>query len=173
MLGKRLTCLLLWIGLLLAPMAAAALEPGDSAPDFRLKDLDGKEYALSDFKGRIVLLKLATTWCPTCKQLTSQIEEVGAFLKEQNAVFLNVFVQDTPSMVRKSLKGRDFLVEAHPLLDDGQAHRAYTVYLIPRLLIIDPQMKVYYDSAGRDVTAAMIKKRVGKLVASQGGSTGG
>ncbi|MCK4535768.1 MAG: redoxin domain-containing protein [Desulfuromonadales bacterium] len=163
MVGKRLICIILWVGLLLVPVVASGIEAGKAAPDFKLKDLAGQEHSLSDFKGRAVLLKLATTWCPTCKQLSSQIEKIGTYLKEQDAVFLDVFVQDTPAMVSKSLKGRDFIVEFHALLDDGQVHRAYNVYLIPRLLIIDPQMRVFFDSAGRDVTGAKIKQLIEEL----------
>ena len=34
----------------------AELKPGDTAPDFALKDQDGKTVSLSDFKGRKLLL---------------------------------------------------------------------------------------------------------------------
>lgn len=166
MLGKRLTALLLGVGLLLAPALASALGAGDPAPDFTLKDLDDQEYSLSDFKGRVVVLKLATTWCPSCKQLSDEIEDLGPYLKEQNAVFLDVYVQDSPSMVRKSLKKRDFVVESHALLDDGQAYTDYNVYVIPRLLIIDQQQKVANDTLGQVVSGAWIKKRVGLLAAA-------
>ncbi len=155
---KRFTLLLLWASLLLLPALTCAFEVGDPAPDFRLQDLDGKEYALSDFAGRAVILKLATTWCPTCKQLSNEIEEIGPYLKEKGAVFLDVFVQDRPAMIRRSLEGRDFVVESHALLDDGTAHKAYSVYHIPRLLVVDPDQKVAYDNLGQNVSINRIKK---------------
>lgn len=166
MLGKRLTGLLLGIGLLLAPVLAGALEVGAPAPDFTLKDLTDQEYSLSDFKGRVVVLKLATTWCPSCKQLSDELEDLGPYLKEQNAVLLDVYVQDSPAMVRKALKNRDYVVESHALLDDGQAYTDYNVYVIPRLLIIDQQQKVANDTLGQVVSGAWVKKRVGLLTAA-------
>ena len=41
----------------------------------------------------------------------------------------------------------------HALLDDGQAYKAYNVYLIPRFLVIDADQVVRVDSAGRSLLA--------------------
>jgi len=160
--------MILFFGLLLAPLAASGMERGDPAPDFRLEALDGQEYALSDFKGRIILLKLATTWCPTCKQLSGAIEDLGPYLKEKDVVFLDVFVQDSEKMIRKYLDKHDYAVEHHALLDDGQAYNAYTVYLIPRLLILDQDLKVAFDSAGESLGKRQIKEKVAKLSEEEG-----
>ena len=51
------TCL----GLLSASPALGQLEPGDKAPDFKLKGSDGKEYQLKDFAGKKVVV---LAWFP-------------------------------------------------------------------------------------------------------------
>jgi len=39
---------------------------GKEAPDFTLRDLDGKEHKLSDYRGKDVMLVFWATWCPPC-----------------------------------------------------------------------------------------------------------
>lgn len=46
---------------------ANSVKEGDPAPDFELKDADGKTVKLSDYKGKVVLLNFWATWCPPCK----------------------------------------------------------------------------------------------------------
>jgi peroxiredoxin len=144
---------LTFVVVVLVAVPALAFNAGEPAPDFTLKSLSGEKVSLSDFKGQVVLLKLATTWCPTCKQLSGEISEIGEQLKESNVVFLEIFVQDSEKMIADYIEGKPFPMVFHPLLDDGQAYKAYNVYLIPRLLVIDAGQIVRFDSAGRNVEA--------------------
>jgi len=140
----------------------AYLEKDQPAPDFELIDTTGNTVRLSDFKGQVIVLKLATTWCPTCKQQTEEIEAAAEFLNAGNVVVVDVFLQDTQEMVDEYLPEQNKLKNFISLLDDGHVREAYNVYLIPRLLLVDRQQKVQRD--GGLITANDLEKKVQELL---------
>jgi peroxiredoxin len=38
------------------------------APDFKLATINGEEFHLSDFRGKVVMLNFWGTWCPPCRK---------------------------------------------------------------------------------------------------------
>jgi thiol-disulfide isomerase/thioredoxin len=55
-------------------------EPGMPAPlQFTLKDLSGRDVALSSFKGKVILLNFWATWCEPCK---AEIPDLVALQQE-------------------------------------------------------------------------------------------
>lgn len=154
--------LLLLFSLLILPAPSRALDVGKAPPDFKLKTLDGKEVRLSDFKGRFIVLKLATTWCPTCQQQTGEFIEAGEFLKENNVQVLEVFLQDSPEMVKEFFKDKGYAAPTLALLDDGSVRKSFNVYLIPRVLLIDPDFVLRRD--GSVITAYDLKKSIQGLI---------
>ena len=63
---------------------------GQPAPDFRLKDLEGNEHSLAEFKGKYVYMEFSASWCGWCKKELPYIKEAYAKLKDKDIVFVTM-----------------------------------------------------------------------------------
>ena len=58
-------------------------ETSELATNFTLLDLENKEFSLSDFKGKPVILFFWTTWCPYCRGELKKLNTMHAqFLRD-------------------------------------------------------------------------------------------
>ena len=64
------------------------------APDFTLKDADGKPVKLSDYRGKVVLLNFWATWCGPCKIEIPWFMEFEQQYKDKNFAVLGVSLDE-------------------------------------------------------------------------------
>ncbi|MBQ72847.1 MAG: thioredoxin family protein [Planctomycetaceae bacterium] len=156
-----------------APTAAveAASAPkakiGEKAPAFKLKDLNGKEHSLSDFKGKTVVLEW---FCPTCPfsggksgrsiHSTGQVKKLMANMKkaDENAVYLLIDsstakMRMTPEQLIKKDKEvvKQLGITAPILIDtDTKVAAAYGARTTPHCYVIDGEGVLRYMGAFSD-----------------------
>ena len=66
-----------------AEAAAATLAgEGAEAPDFTVEMIDGSKVALSELRGKVVLLNFWATWCPPCREELSHVQQQVIDLKQ-------------------------------------------------------------------------------------------
>lgn len=164
---RKLTSVALLTGLILTalPLATFALPTGSEAPDFVLKNLDGKTVRLSDYRDRFVILKLGSTQCPTCLEQIEEIREIDDYLEKKDVVFLDVFLRDSKEMIEKTVGDEKFPMTAEILVGDVDVYKDYRVFLIPRVLLIGPDGEIIRD--GSMWTAYDIKRRIEKYLPSE------
>ena len=135
-----------------------ALPINTSAPGFTLETLDGKKVSLSDYKGKTVILKLGTTWCPGCRDQDKELQKIDTFISEQKIALIQVFLDDPVKEIQAYQLDFPMKSPVVTLLGDEKMMRDYAVYSIPRLIILSPEQKILNDSTG--ITGEKIKARI-------------
>ena len=64
------------------------------APDFALKDSDGKTVHLTDYRGKVILLDFWATWCPPCKLEIPWLIDLERKNKDRGFEVLGVSMDD-------------------------------------------------------------------------------
>lgn len=117
-------------------------ERANLAPDFAIKNLQGQDVRLSQYRGRVVLLLFTTTWCGYCRAETPAVKDLYARYGPQGLVILNVDIQEPRAQVAAFARRHDLPYET--LLDSrGEVMQQYGVRGVP--------FKVLIDRAGRIV----------------------
>lgn len=111
-------------------------EIGKPAPDFELKDFNGKKWKLEHLKGKIVVLNFWASWCNDCKEekksLQAYIDKNGT---SDDLVFLTVLYRDNSSGVKEFIKNARYSFPV--LIDDGDVSSLYGVKGVPETFLID------------------------------------
>ncbi|MES0343478.1 MAG: TlpA disulfide reductase family protein [Anaerolineales bacterium] len=115
-----------------------APEIGAQAPDFALRDLEGNEARLSDYRGRTVLLTFWATWCGPCRLEMPTFEGRYQELKDDGFTVLGLNYDEPIEDVSAF---RDELGLSFPLLLDpgGSVQRLYRIRGYPSSIFVDPQ----------------------------------
>ena len=112
---------------------------GKSAPSFTLRDLNGNQVSLSDFKGKVVILDFWATWCPPCVQEIPHFIELYEKYKEQGFAMVGISLDHGGVSVVKSFV-KKYQVNYPILMTDGQVDKAYgNITSIPTTFVIDRQ----------------------------------
>lgn len=124
--------------------ADAAIEVDDEAPDFTLRDLDGKEYKLSEvLEESIVLLDFGRFTCLPCRDTAVMLETLHEEYKDKGVRIFQVNL-DGPRAESVIPKAKEELGVTFPVLLDAEYEvaDAYRVEAIPFLLLIDQERTV-------------------------------
>lgn len=146
--------LLLAVLLLSTPSMAAGAALGEPAPDFSLKDLDGKAVKLADFKGKPVVLEWFNPECPYVKAAHTKGPLVDTARKQagKGVVWLSIN-SGAPGKqgtgVEKNKEAVKAFALGNPVLLDeaGTVGKAYGATNTPHVFVINKEGKLVYRGA--------------------------
>jgi hypothetical protein len=130
---------------------------GEKAPDFVLKDANGKEHKLSSYFGKIIVLEWINFDCPYDKKFytnSGHLPKLQTAYRENDVVWLKIC---------SSGKGRQGHFEGEALLErirkenvdpgfylidaDGKVGRLYQARTTPHMFVIDTEGVLRYSGA--------------------------
>jgi peroxiredoxin/outer membrane lipoprotein-sorting protein len=117
---------------------------GASAGEFTLKDIEGKEVSLSDFRGKTVMLSFWATWCPPCKEELPALQKIHE--QHQDVVVLAVD-DENKATIRNFLKEKQFGFTA--LVDRKRTlFKKFSIRFIPTVIVINNEGFITHEVVG-------------------------
>lgn len=149
------------------------------APDFSLPTLESQTIDLINYRGKFVVLHIATTWCPFCNAEAPYLEKLHQDYKDKNVVVLLMDVKEPNELVEEKLKKKYNLTFPIMLDADGKAAATFAPKdVLPDLsrdevmlasnILIDPEGNIQFmsllDSKNFDAELKELKKRLDELL---------
>src|SRR5262245_4339970 len=90
----------------LAGAQAQTLKPwtGGATPALALRDLEGRQHRLSDYRGKVVLVNFWATWCEPCREEMPSMQRLRASLAGRPFEVLAINLAESESKVRRFLE---------------------------------------------------------------------
>ena len=125
-----------------AAASVKAAKDRKPAPDFTLKDADGKMVRLSDFKGKVVLLDFWATWCGPCKIEIPWFIELQRKHKDRGFEVLGIAMDDEGWEVVKPFAARMGINYRIVIGNDTTAQLYGGIDALPTTFLIDRDGKI-------------------------------
>ncbi len=138
---------------------------GSIAPDFILKDIQGKDVRLSEYRGKIVLLEFWATWCPPCRVSVPDLVGIQEKYRNKEFVILGISIDEGGDITAKLNEFiKEYKINYAILIGDENVSNAYNVRGIPVTFLIDREGKIanYYNGYNENF-AKLISREIDKI----------
>ena len=161
---RSIKFVLLLSGCLLFSASAWSAAVSAPAPDFTLKQLDGKNLKLSELAGNVVLINFWASWCGPCVKEMPLLNKIHNKYNPLGFTVLGVNVEQNSDNARDFLAGNG--VDFPILLDSkNQVTQQYEVIAMPTTVLVDRDGKIRFIHKGyKSGDEAQYRKMVKQLV---------
>ncbi|MDD3582011.1 MAG: redoxin domain-containing protein [Desulfobacca sp.] len=133
------------IGLL--SLSTLSFAASKTAPDFTLADIQGKNYTLSQLKGKVVLLNFFTIWCMPCREEMPDLNAIYHEYQGQGLEILGICLKADPNQLRFFVKQMNL---DYPVLNgNDQVDKDYgEITGVPTTFIINKNGDIVHEIIG-------------------------
>jgi len=133
---------MLIVAVCVLPLASPSWGAGKPAPNFSLKDvLQGKDYSLSQFKGKVVVINFFTFFCGPCRDEMPDLNQIHNELKGKGLQMLGIALSSDPTQIRFLVK--QLGLEYPVLIGTDKVSEDYgSISVVPTTVIIDKEGNV-------------------------------
>jgi thiol-disulfide isomerase/thioredoxin len=150
----RTSCLLLVLSLGLLPAARAKPVPPVAAPQWTLKDVNGKPVPFSQFKGKVVIVDFWATWCPPCRTEIPGYVALQKKYADDGLVFVGISVDGDDAIQAVKDFVKQFNINYLIVMADDKIQDSFGVNQgYPTTFIIDRDGQIRNKKVGREPTA--------------------
>jgi cytochrome c biogenesis protein CcmG/thiol:disulfide interchange protein DsbE len=146
---------------------------GKPFPDFDLPGLgDGgadKRYTAADVRGRVSLVNVWATWCPTCRAEHAELLRIG---RSAGVPIIGINYKDDPAAARRWLAQYGNPYRFNIVDEDGRLGVDLGVYGAPETFLVDASGTIVYKRVGdvnRRVWEDEIQPRIEALATTENG----
>jgi peroxiredoxin len=143
----------------------SAVKLGELAPNFQLRDLDGHLVALSDMRGKVVLLNFWATWCGPCRVEMPAMEKLYRTFLRKDFEILAVSTDAQGEVVTRPFQQENRLT--FPILHDADyiVGLTYGARTLPMTFMVDREGVIRHQIFGaRDWGAPEARQLVQMLM---------
>jgi peroxiredoxin len=121
---------------------------GGKAADFTLPNvLDGKEYSLNQFKGKVVMVNFFTFFCGPCRDEMPDLNKIYQENKGSGYVCLGIGLSSDPTQLRFLVKQLN--LDYPVLVGNDKVSKDYgNIEVVPTTFIIDKQGNIAHKIVG-------------------------
>ena len=123
--------------------------------NWTLKTLDGRDFSMTDAKGRVVFLNWWATWCAPCLAETPSIQRLYEKVNDHNIVFVVASQEDTTT-VSRFVKENGYTFPVYTLPADPPA--MFKPEIVPTTFILSPDGKVAFKHVGFAKGSSPVKR---------------
>jgi cytochrome c biogenesis protein CcmG/thiol:disulfide interchange protein DsbE len=123
---------------------------GKPAPAWTLKDPQGIDHSLADYKGKVVVIDFWATWCSWCKVAMPELQQLHEAYAGKGVEVVGITLWEAGDPV-KYMKDKGFTYSL--LLQGDDLAQPYGIQGIPRLIIVGKDGTVVHDLTGYDPNA--------------------